>query len=83
MGRVSQTPAQRATSESDFSPDRARLPVSQAERLEPGLTGRLLLVMSSGSDGNNLNSIFYEHLTRALQESPPVETSSSAGGHQL
>ncbi|KAI4529470.1 hypothetical protein MG293_020718 [Ovis ammon polii] len=37
--------------------------------LEQDSLGVLLLVVSSGSDGNNLNSIFYEHLTRALQES--------------
>lgn len=28
-----------------------------------------LLLTSSGSDDNNLNSIFYEHLTRSLQHS--------------
>lgn len=37
-----------------------------------GMRGRLLLLnapVSSGSDDNNLNSIFYEHLTRSLQHS--------------
>lgn len=29
----------------------------------------IFLVLSLGNDDNNLNSIFYEHLTRALQES--------------
>lgn len=29
----------------------------------------IFLVLPLGNDDNNLNSIFYEHLTRALQES--------------
>ncbi|OWK08053.1 hypothetical protein Celaphus_00008136 [Cervus elaphus hippelaphus] len=50
---------------------RKRIPVKthRESTLEQDSLGVFFLVLSSGSDGNNLNSIFYEHLTRALQES--------------
>lgn len=54
-----------------FSPKSGRQAarLSQAEaHWSPGLTGRVLLVVSSGSDGNNLIPSFMS-MTRALQES--------------
>ena len=61
MGEVSE--------ESDSLQSGDGSPSPRESTLEQDSLGVFFLVLSSGSDGNNLNSIFYEHLTRALQES--------------